>query len=158
MPDLRISLSEYATKDPEFKALQDDIAEARREYAEWDKNNNPHEYLGLVEHLYYARRELQRIYDEQKKLFPEATFILEYHQSCMLPKEAGFLVVSFALQTKRVINGSQSRLNSYISLKLEKKSDYTIENSAIEQFMEKNGIAAYDDGFGGRSIIQYEEY
>jgi len=158
MPDLNISLSEHVTKDPELLALQDDIIFSRQEYAEWENHNNPHEYFGVVERMFYVRQELQRIVKEQRHLYREATFILEYHQSCMLPREATFLVMSFALQTKRVIDGQESRLNSYISLKLEKKTNYSAENAAIEKFMEENAIIAYDDGFGGRSSIMYEQF
>jgi len=158
MPDLHIARSEYATQDPELQVIEDDIIFARREYAEWENHNNPHEYLGLVERIYYVRRELLRIYKEQKRQFPEATFILEYHQSCMLPKEAGFLVVSFALQTKRMINGQESRLNSYISLKLDKKSSYAAENKAIRNFMKKYDLQPFDDGSGERPEIKYEVF
>ncbi len=158
MPELQVNLSPHSTKDPELVAVQEDIIFARQEYADWENHNNPHEYLGVIEDFRHVIGELQRKHDEQLKLYPEATFILEYHQSCMLPRDANYLVVSFALQTRRFISGQESRLNTFICWRLDIKDDYSQENADVESFMLKNNIQPYTDGFGGSSVIQYEVF
>ena len=153
-----MKFSPHVSTDPAVLAVQEGIIEARQEYASWEKHQNPHEYFGVVEELSHLLAELETVWEQQKALYPEAHCILEYHQSCMLPRDATFLVTSFSLQTRRVIAGQESRLNSFICWKLPIKDDYTMENTAIEQFMQRHGIAPYVDPYEGPSRISYQQF
>lgn len=158
MPELDVHISPLASKDPKMVELQADIITTRAEYASWDHPQNIHEFFGILENLSDVLTVCKIKVDEQRRLHPGATFYLEYHKSCMLTPNPDHLVYSFTLQTKRIIAGVESRIDTIVSLRLPIKDDYTSENAEVESFMKNNQLDAFDDGSGaGSKITNYDE-
>lgn len=143
--------SPNVSKDPDVTKVQTEISTLRQEYASNDYEVNTHEYMGVVEDLEVMLDELHTKLEQTLAKHPEATFILEYHKSCALPKESGFLIYSFGLQARVKEEGGERRHNYFIGWKIDFKPEYPQENAMVEAFMAQNGIQPYIDDFQSAS-------
>ena len=141
--------------DPALASLEARIIAQRDEYASWDLPEYQHIYVGFMyggvdELLNLWTAEIQRT----RESFPDSTFTLEYHTSCISHDEYPFLVYSFTLiKSSHTAHGLMREL-IILSWKLPRQASYDGENAAIEAFMRQYGVQAYDDGSGERCQIK----
>lgn len=152
MPTLEIK--RYYPTPPDVKELESQIITQRSEYAGWDVPEYQHVYLGFIEQgvenlLDVLDREISSFRDQH----PEATFILEYHPSCIAHENYPFQVFSFTLIKKVQTPKGQRRQLMIMSWKVPHREDYAQENALIESFMADRGVEPFDDGSEQRCKI-----
>jgi hypothetical protein len=147
MPDITVQRLRPTT--PHLAPLEAKIIAQRNEYASWDLPEYQHIYLGFVEG---SVADLLNVLAVQITLtraeFPAATFMLEYHPSCITHTEYPFQVYSFTLIKSLPTSSGLTRQLMIMSWVLPHQADYHDENAAIEAFMMVQGVQPYDDGSG----------
>lgn len=163
MPTVEVRRRQQTPSD--LQSLESKIIAQRNEYAPWDAPEYEHIYIGFVETGVENLLEvLAEEVESYRGLYPEASFTLEYHPSCITHSEYPFQVYSFTLIKKVQTPEGQRRQLIIMSWKVPHQDNYQAENAAIERFILEKKIQPYDDGSGvpcriepasGEQVIHY---